>query len=117
MSLPVVTRPAAAAEIETAYRWYEREREGLGSEFLEALQKMVNAIAENPERFPTLRKDIRRAVLRRFPYSIFTASFPGMSWSLRASTVNAIRGSGAHAASASGKLFTEKMAAKPWRHQ
>ena len=71
MSLPVVTRPAAAAEIETAYRWYERERKGLGSEFLEALQKMVNAIAENPERFPTVRKDIRRAVLRRFPYSIF----------------------------------------------
>jgi plasmid stabilization system protein ParE len=71
VSLPVVTRPAAAAEIETAYRWYEKEREGLGSEFLEAVEKMVKAIAENPERFPTIRKDIRRAVLRRFPYSIF----------------------------------------------
>ena len=71
MSLPVVTRPAAAAEIQTAYRWYERKREGLGSEFLEAVHKMVNAIVENPERFPTVRKDIRRAVLRRFPYSIF----------------------------------------------
>lgn len=71
MSLPVVTRPAAAAEIETAYRWYEKEREGLGSEFLEAVEKMVKVIAENPERFPTIRKDIRRAVLSRFPYSIF----------------------------------------------
>jgi plasmid stabilization system protein ParE len=71
VSLPVVTRPAAAAEIETAYRWYEKEREGLGSEFLEAVEKMVKAIAENPERFPAIRKDIRRAVLSRFPYSIF----------------------------------------------
>ena len=71
MSLPVVTWPAAAAEIETAYRWYEKEREGLGAEFLEAVEKMVKAIAENPERFPAIRKDIRRAVLRRFPYSIF----------------------------------------------
>ncbi|PYS55032.1 MAG: hypothetical protein DMG13_05545 [Acidobacteria bacterium] len=71
MSLPLVTRPAAAAEIETAYRWYEKEREGLGSEFLEAVEKMVKAIAEDPERFPAIRKDIRRAVLRRFPYSIF----------------------------------------------
>jgi plasmid stabilization system protein ParE len=71
VSLPVVTRPAAAAEIETAYRWYEKEREGLGSEFLEAVEKMVKSIAENPERFPAIRKDIRRAVLRRFPYSIF----------------------------------------------
>lgn len=32
---------------------------------------MVQVIAENPERFPAFRKDIRRAVLRRFPYSIF----------------------------------------------
>lgn len=71
MSLHVVTRPSAAAEIETAHRWYEKERAGLGSEFLEAIDKMVKGIAENPERFPIVRKDIRRAVLRRFPYSIF----------------------------------------------
>ncbi|HYR43957.1 MAG TPA: type II toxin-antitoxin system RelE/ParE family toxin [Terriglobia bacterium] len=70
MSFSVVIRPAAAEEIETAYRWYEKEREGLGSEFLEALEKVVKTIAENPERFPTIRKNIRRAVLHRFPYSI-----------------------------------------------
>ena len=52
MNLPVVTRPAAV-EIETAYRWYEKEREGLGAEFLEAIDKMVKAIAENPEEFPS----------------------------------------------------------------
>jgi hypothetical protein len=44
VSLPVVTRPAAAAEIETAYRWCENEREGLGSEFLEAVEKIVKEI-------------------------------------------------------------------------
>ena len=71
MSLPVTTRPAAAAEIERAYRWYEKERAGLGSEFLEAVEKMVKVIAANPERFTAIRRDIRRAVLRRFPYSIF----------------------------------------------
>ena len=70
MSLPVVTRPAAAAEIETAYRWYEKERAGLGSEFLEAVDRPVSTIAENPERFAVIRKDVRRAVLRRFLYSI-----------------------------------------------
>jgi plasmid stabilization system protein ParE len=79
MSLPVVTRPAAASEIETAYRWYEKEREGLGSEFLEAVDKLVKAIAESPERFPSIRKDIRRAVLRRFPYSIFYRIASGQS--------------------------------------
>jgi plasmid stabilization system protein ParE len=71
VSLPVVTRPAAAAEIETAYRWYEKERVGLGTAFLETVDKIVKEIAENPERFPVVRKDVRRAVLPRFPYSIF----------------------------------------------
>ena len=71
MSLPVVTRPAAAADIETAYRWYEKERAGLGSEFLDAVEKLVRVVAENPERFPVIRKDVRRAILKRFPYSIF----------------------------------------------
>jgi hypothetical protein len=53
------------------YRWYEKEREGLGSEFLEAVDKIVKEIAENPERFAIVRRDIRRAVLQRFPYCIF----------------------------------------------
>jgi hypothetical protein len=56
VSLSVVTRPAAAAEIETAYRWYENERAGLGSEFLEAVDKLVRTIAEDPERFPVISK-------------------------------------------------------------
>jgi len=34
VKLPVVLRPAAAAEIEDAYRWYEKEKDGLGAEFL-----------------------------------------------------------------------------------
>ena len=29
-------RPAAAADVENAYRWYERQRDGLGSELLAA---------------------------------------------------------------------------------
>ena len=71
MRLPVVTRPAAAAEIEVAYRWYERESAGLGSEFLETVDKMVKVVSENPERFPVIRRDVRRALLKRFPYGMF----------------------------------------------
>jgi len=55
VSLPVVSRAAAAAEIETPYRWYEKERAGLGSEFVEAVDKLVRTIAKNPERFPLIR--------------------------------------------------------------
>jgi len=33
----LLLRPAAAADVEEAYRWYERRRVGLGEEFLTAV--------------------------------------------------------------------------------
>lgn len=39
----VVVRPAAAADIEDAFLWYERQREGLGSQFLDALRGAMDA--------------------------------------------------------------------------
>ena len=66
----VLFRPAAAAELDEAHRWYERERAGLGDEFLEAAQALVARLAENPLIFPVVHRDRRRAVFRRFPYSL-----------------------------------------------
>lgn len=71
MKLPIITRPIAAAEFDSAYRWYEQQRLGLGEEFLETAGNLVRLIADHPDRFPIIHRDIRRAVLRRFPYSIF----------------------------------------------
>ena len=51
MSLPVVTRPRAAAEVEAAYSWYERERERLGEEFLQSVDRLVAVVADYPEGF------------------------------------------------------------------
>ncbi|HEX4998272.1 MAG TPA: type II toxin-antitoxin system RelE/ParE family toxin [Terriglobia bacterium] len=70
MSLPVVVRYLAKAEIQSAYRWYEREREGLGEELLQAVDRVLGVIAEYPEGFSVVHRDIRRAILKRFPYSI-----------------------------------------------
>lgn len=70
MTLTIVTRPNAAAEIESTYRWYERQRTALGEEFLQAANDQVRVVAEHPERFPIVHRDIRRALLRRFPYAI-----------------------------------------------
>jgi plasmid stabilization system protein ParE len=74
--LSIVTRTAAAAEIDAAYRWYERERPGLGEEFLAAVNDLVGVIAEHPQRFQATHRDLRRALLRRFPYSIFYRLVP-----------------------------------------
>ena len=45
-------RAAATADVEDAYRWYERQREGLGEEFLTAVTNALNSVSENPERYP-----------------------------------------------------------------
>jgi plasmid stabilization system protein ParE len=68
----VIVRPAAAADIERAYEWYESQRRGLGEEFLAALQLTRDRVLAYPEVAPVLHRDTRRALIpRRFPYGLF----------------------------------------------
>jgi plasmid stabilization system protein ParE len=69
-------RPAAAADVEAAFRWYQVQREGLGDEFLNELVLVVHAIGENAYRFPVVHRDTRRALLHRFPYALFYRILP-----------------------------------------
>jgi plasmid stabilization system protein ParE len=70
MTPPLFLRPLARTEIQEAYEWYEERRQGLGEEFLDAVREVLEAVESAPLRFPVIRKDVRRALLRRFPYSI-----------------------------------------------
>lgn len=70
MSLPVVFRPLARMELDEAMGWYERQKQGLGVELKEVVDAMLTRIAETPGRFPPVRGEVRRALLRRFPYAI-----------------------------------------------
>jgi plasmid stabilization system protein ParE len=65
----VVVRPEAAGDIEDAYNWYERARTGLGEEFLAAVREGLDSAIAHPEQFPQVHRSVRRALLRRFPYS------------------------------------------------
>ena len=66
-----IVRPAAAADIDEAFLWYEGQRAGLGAEFLSAARALIDVIAENPFKHPVVRRNTRRALLRRFPYAIY----------------------------------------------
>lgn len=68
---PPIFRPAAAADVEEAYRWYEERRAGLGEEFLAAVQGTLESIMANPELYPVVHRQTRRALLRRFPYGLY----------------------------------------------
>lgn len=69
-------RPAARAEIKEAYDWYEERRPALGEEFLGEVRKTLASVEEAPRLCPVIRRDVRRALLHRFPYSIFYVSDP-----------------------------------------
>ena len=70
MSRSVDFRRIARIEFDEAVAWYEAQRPGLGLEFNQEVDGFLIRIAENPERFRKVRGEIRRAVLRRFPYTI-----------------------------------------------
>ena len=70
MSLPVRLRPIARLELDEAMAWYEKQKEGLGTELKEAIDQMFRKIGSAPGRFRPVRGEVRRALLRRFPYAI-----------------------------------------------
>jgi plasmid stabilization system protein ParE len=77
-----IFRPAAAADVEDAYRWYEDQRAGLGDEFLAAVTTVIESLVAYPERFPVVYRQTRRINLRRFPYSLFyrILTIRSLSW-------------------------------------
>lgn len=66
----LVYRPEAEADVRSAFEWYERQREGLGADFIEALRQAEDRVQRSPFAFRTVRRDARRLLLRRFPYQL-----------------------------------------------
>jgi toxin ParE1/3/4 len=70
MSLPIVLRREARAEFDRAHDWYENKRPGLGEEFSERVQEVLHRIAALPELHQCIYKDVRRGLVRGFPYQV-----------------------------------------------
>jgi plasmid stabilization system protein ParE len=69
--LPVVLRREAQAEFDEAFDWYEARRSGLGVDFAERVQEVFDRIAANPQIHGNVLQDVRKAVVRKFPYCVF----------------------------------------------
>ena len=50
--------------------WYAGQAPGLEVEFARALDAALAAVARAPEAYAVVEADIRRVVLRRFPYQV-----------------------------------------------
>jgi plasmid stabilization system protein ParE len=71
MNYVLVFRPEVREELNEAYSWYESQKPGLGDEFLDCVDETVNRISQMPESYAVAYRDIRRAIVRRFPYAVY----------------------------------------------
>lgn len=71
MAIRVVLRPEAEADLLTAMQWYRDQRQGLEDEFFLAFDATVSKIRRAPHSFPVVHQELRRALLRRFPYGVY----------------------------------------------
>ena len=71
MKLKLAFHPAVRPEVREAYRWYERQRAGLGAEFIAAIERVYDRIRKTPKLHAIVCDDIRRALPRKFPYGVY----------------------------------------------
>lgn len=81
MTLRYRYHPAARAELDGATLWYEDAAAGLGSDLLREVEAVLESILAGPAGYPlhpdvAPRLAVRRALLRRYPYSLVWLTDP-----------------------------------------
>ena len=71
MAYSVRYKRAAAAEVEAAIAGYAQPEISQASAFVKDLERTESHLQTQPALYQRVEGEIRRAVLRRFPYSIF----------------------------------------------
>ena len=61
----------AREEVSDAYLYYENQKLGLGDNFLENLDDIFNLILDNPNLYPKDFEEVRKALLKKFPFTIY----------------------------------------------
>jgi len=64
-------KPEVYGDIQATYDWYEKQRIGLGEDFLLSLEESYAKITRTPKIYQTIYKNVRRNLVRRFPYGLF----------------------------------------------
>jgi plasmid stabilization system protein ParE len=60
----------AEREIIDAAHYYDLERDGLGESFLREVERALDHIEDFPDSAPILAGNVRKRLIRRFPYAI-----------------------------------------------
>ena len=71
MTLPLIVRDEAEQDLASAQDWYDRQRQGLGAEFLDAVERKFDEIVRAPLHRPAGYRGVRMARTQRFPYVVY----------------------------------------------
>jgi plasmid stabilization system protein ParE len=63
--------PEAETELAEARTWYRRQREGLDTALMLRIDDALDRIVEAPYSYPLVHLQLRRIVVRQFPFAIF----------------------------------------------
>ena len=66
----IIFLPEIAPEIEHSVKHYRKHQIGLENIFFDEIENALNKIRENPERFPKIEENIRKYIIRRYPFNI-----------------------------------------------
>jgi toxin ParE1/3/4 len=66
----IIFHPEARAEMREAVEFYEARLDGLGLRFLSAVEQTVGRISDHPEAGSPLSGELRKRIVRGFPYNV-----------------------------------------------
>ena len=77
MSQPFSIHETAEVEINEAADFYDLEDPGLGSVFIDEVERAIQSISQFPEAARIVRGRVRKKPLTKFPYSLVYSVPPG----------------------------------------
>ena len=61
----------AVVDLRESFIWYESKKIGLGQEFYNCVRDGIKKIQNSPSRFQRILRNVRKYVLKKFPFTIF----------------------------------------------
>lgn len=71
MDYELLIRPEARTDLLDAFHWYQEQRSGLGFDFKLCVDEVLSKLQKRPTIYNKVHHDIRRAVIKRFPFGVF----------------------------------------------
>jgi len=71
MNWNIILKDTAKSEIDESFLYYEIQLQNLGNQFAQSVSESFDKIQSNPFSFPVVYRDIRRSIVKRFPFVIY----------------------------------------------